>query len=132
MRIQAPDPRPRDNGDYKTYFTIGYGDPRGDILLDEDGDLRLDDVRPEDCDRLIKAAAEIKSWVLASRAEMAAPHGRRFVHKGTCQLCGKAEDDGLHAEPQPLVISDATIEQARYLAEHPLELDAPETEAADA
>lgn len=97
MRIDSPRPAPREAGDYKTSVTIGYGDPRGDIHLDEAGALRLSDVRPEDCDRLIKAAAEIKSRVLAHRAEMAAPHGRRYVYQGTCQLCGKPEDDALHA-----------------------------------
>ncbi len=118
MRIQAPDPRPRESGDYETYFTIGYGDPRGDIILDEDGTLRLDDVRPDDCDRLIRAAGEIKEQVLTRRAEMAAPHGSRYLHKGTCQLCGKPEDDSLHADP--VVVTEARFSitpEAAALAE---------------
>jgi hypothetical protein len=136
MRIDTPDPRPRESGDYEFHVTIGYGDPRGDIYLDADGKLRLMDIRPDDCDRLIKAIVEVKSKVLAYRAEMAAPHGRRYLYQGTCQLCGKPEADALHAEAVPaesarelaaagkLVISDATIAQARYFEEHPLDLAA--------
>lgn len=117
MRVQQPDPKPRETGDYEIYFGTGYGRPTGDIYLDEKRELRLNWLDEGDCDRLIKAAAEIKSRIIIARAEMAAPHGRRHVHQGTCQLCGKPEDDELHAEelhaePAPLVISDETIRQA--------------------
>lgn len=99
MQLDTPDPRPRESGDY--YFTVGkgYGDPRGEIWLDEKGDLRLRNVRLGDCDRLIKAAAEIREKVVRQAAEMTAPHGREHLYKGTCQLCGKPEGDELHAEP---------------------------------
>jgi len=97
MRIDSPDPRPRESGDYATRFNIGYGKPNGDILLDEDGTLKLEHLDADDCDRLIKAATEIKSQVLTSQARMAAPHGRGHLHKGTCQLCGRPESYELHA-----------------------------------
>lgn len=101
MQIGKPEPRPRDNGEYAISTTKGYGDPRGYIDLDEAATLALRDVRIEDCDRLIKAAAAVKDRILALTAEMAAPHGRRHLYQGTCQLCGKPEDDELHAEPEP-------------------------------
>jgi hypothetical protein len=102
VRIDSPDPKPRDSGDYEIWISKGYGDPAGTITLDEEGDLVLRNITIGDCDRLIKAACEIKQKLTAYRAEMAAPHGRRHIHKGTCQLCGQPEDDELHAEAEPL------------------------------
>ena len=99
MRLDTPTLKPIEDGDYHADVTKGYGNPTGDIWLDEKGSYRLQWLDAADCDRLIKAAAEIKSKVLAYRAEMEAPHGRRHIYKGTCQLCGKPEDDELHAEP---------------------------------
>jgi len=110
VRIESPDPSPRDSGDYETWIAKSYGDPRGTITLDEKGDLVMRAVRIDDCDRLIKAACEIKRKLTAYRAEMAAPHGRAHLHKGTCQLCGKPEDDELHADPpEPGTVVDAEI-----------------------
>lgn len=113
MRIESPDPKPRSEGDYRIYFSNGYGNPTGDIYLDEQHTLRLSWLDEGDCDRLIKAAAEIKQRIITARAEMSAPHGTRHLYHGTCQLCGKPEDDELHAEAKPLVISDSTIAQVR-------------------
>ena len=100
MRLDQRTIYPITEGDYRIWHAGGYGKPNGEIWLDEEGDLRLGSLSVEDCDRLIKAATEIKSKVLAYRAEMKAPHGRAHLYKGTCQLCGKPEDDGLHAEPE--------------------------------
>jgi hypothetical protein len=113
MRIDTPNLQPPASGDYQARISKGYGDPRGRIFLDEQRGTELENVRLEDCDRLIKAAAEIKAGILAYRAEMAAPHGRKHVHEGTCQLCGKPEDDALHADPEPVITdSDRTCDQA--------------------
>jgi hypothetical protein len=119
MQVRGPEPSTRESGDYAVRVTKGYGDPRAFISLDEDGAFQLYDVRPDDCDRLIRAAADAKEKILRYRAEMEAPHGRDHLWKGRCQLCGKPEDDGLHADPP--AISDAAIAQARYFEEHPLD-----------
>jgi hypothetical protein len=103
MRIDTPNLQAPESGEYRVRIGKGYGDPRGSIILDETHHVELENVRLEDCDRLIKAAAEIKAGILGYRAEMAAPHGRAHVHEGTCQLCGKPEDDELHAEPAPVI-----------------------------
>lgn len=101
MRIEKPDPKPRSEGDYETYVGNGYGNPTGDIYLDEQRTLRLNWLDEGDCDRLIKAAAAIKQRIIIARAEMTAPHGTRYVYQGRCQLCGKPEDDELHAGLAP-------------------------------
>jgi hypothetical protein len=103
MRIEIPKPQPRKDGEFTFYVTEGYGEPHGTIWLDEAQALRLDYVTAEDCDRLIRAAAEVKQQVLSYAAKAAVPHGKRSVYQGTCQLCGKPEDDELHAEPAPVV-----------------------------
>jgi hypothetical protein len=100
VKIEIPrPPKLREDGEYAVMVGKGYGDPRGTISLDEKWELTLDNIRVEDCDALIKAAAEIKEKVLAYRAELAVPHGRKHLYKGRCQLCGKPEDDELHDEP---------------------------------
>ena len=99
MRIDRREPKPRSDGDYQVDVTKGYGEPTGDIILDEDGDLRLQWLNEADCDRLIKAASAVKEQVARYRAMMVAPHGCGHVYKGTCQLCGKPEDGNpLHGE----------------------------------
>ena len=98
MQIETPRPCPRDTGDYSVWVTKGYGDPRAVIHLAESGTLDLRDVHVEDCDRLIRAAAQAKEEILRYQAEMSAPHGRVHLYQGTCQLCGKPEGDALHAE----------------------------------
>lgn len=107
MRIDTPDPKPRTSGDYDIYVTSGYGSPTADIFLDEKGDLRLQWLDEGDCERLIRAAARALEEIRAYAAEMAVPHGRRRLYKGTCQLCGKPEDDDLHREPQDAAGADA-------------------------
>jgi hypothetical protein len=99
MRIESPQPKPIAEGDYYVHVTKGYGDPDAEIWLDEKGELRLNYVSLEDCDRLIKAACEAKEKIARYRAELATPHGRKHLYQGRCQLCGKPEDDELHAEP---------------------------------
>jgi hypothetical protein len=107
MRIVTPSPGPRESGEYGTWVTIGYGDPAGIIHLAENGTLDLRDVHADDCDRLIRAASRVKAEILRYQAQMAAPHGRRYIYEGTCQLCGKPEDDELHAEaPAPSGMQD--------------------------
>ena len=117
MRISSPDPKPRESGDYDFYVTPGYGAPTADIYLDEKHDLALRWINLEDCERLIKAVALAADKLRVYRAQMAALHGRGRLYEGTCQLCGKPEDDELHAEPERLVISESTIEQARFFAQ---------------
>lgn len=101
MRIQKPDPKPRDDGDYRVDPTPGYGKPTTDIWLDEKGELRLLWLSESDCERLIRAAAKGLEDIRRYAAQMAAPHGRNHIYQGTCQLCGKPEDDDLHADPAP-------------------------------
>lgn len=101
MRIDIPHPQPRESGDYQFYVVSGYGDPHGTIWLDETQCLTLSCLTAEDCDRLIRAADQVKDQILGYTAEMTVPHGTKHLYKGTCQLCGKPEDDGLHAEPAP-------------------------------
>ena len=101
MRFQSPDPKPRVDGDYLVDATAGYGKPYADIHLDEKGELRLRWLDEGDCERLIRAAAKALEEIRRYTAQMTAPHGRRRIHRGTCQLCGKPEDDELHAEPAP-------------------------------
>lgn len=95
MRIDTPNLRA---DDFKVDLNPGYGNPWGDIILTDDGRTRLQWVHEDDCDRLIKAAAELKSQIIDSRTRAAAPHGRKHLHEGRCQLCGKPEADELHAE----------------------------------
>jgi len=100
MRIQAPNPQPRGDGEYSTYVNgVAYGRPYGEITLDEGGALTLGDITLADARRLAAAAARVERELASVHARMTAPHGRRNIHKGTCQLCGKPENDGLHAEP---------------------------------
>lgn len=103
MKINTRAPEPRGDGDYYTRAQGGYGDPHGEIWLDEAGSFRLDYLSEDDCDRLIRAAAEIKPQVAALRARMTAPHGRDNVYKGTCQLCGQPGDDALHADTDSII-----------------------------
>lgn len=124
MFITRPNPVPRKGGDYETYTVPGYGEPNATVFLDEERHLRLDDITLADCDRLMAALARVRPVLVRYHAEMQAPHGRGRVYQGTCQMCGKPEDHPLHAEPQPLVISDSTIAQAKWLGEHGAELDA--------
>lgn len=102
MRIDLPNPKPRDNGDYQVDVTSGYGKPNADIRLDEKGHLRLQYLDEGDCDRLIRAAAMAKEQILRYRAEASVWHGRAHFYEGECQLCGKLSDDTLHADaPAP-------------------------------
>lgn len=97
--MQLDTPWSRKTGDYEVYVSrLQYGNPEARIDLDEEGGLRLRRVTLDDCDRLIRAAAAARQEILAAQAEAAAPHGTAHVYHGTCQLCGKPEDDGLHAE----------------------------------
>lgn len=118
MEITRPEPRPRSEGDYDVYVSaVAYGKPYAKIYLDDAKHLAIADIRLEDARRLAKAAAQIEQELSAAHARMTAPHGSEHFYQGTCQLCGKPENDRLHAEPEPLVISDSTIEQARYFAQ---------------
>lgn len=99
MDLNIPRPVPRKDGDYRTFVTMGYGPPVAVIHLAEGGALDLNHLTAGDCDRLIRAAAKVKGQILDLEARAAAPHGRRNIYEGTCQLCGKPEDDELHAEP---------------------------------
>lgn len=103
MELSIPRPQPRTDGDYETFVDCGYGKPWAIIHLAMNGTLDLRDIDVDDCDRLIKAAVEVKTRLIAYQAEIAAPHDRGRVYQGTCQLCGKPEDDALHAEPVPVV-----------------------------
>lgn len=98
MRIQGPSPVPRDEGDYRIRVGLCYGKPSGTIWLDEENALRLEWVYEDDCKRLISAATEILEQIRLQKAQMAAPHGSRYVYEGRCQLCGKDEEDLAHAE----------------------------------
>lgn len=98
MRIVSPEPEPREDGDYGTYTSAAYGKPYGSIALDKDCTLHLRDITLDDARRLLKAAVKIEQELTALHARIKAPHGRDSIYKGTCQLCGKAEDDELHAE----------------------------------
>jgi hypothetical protein len=109
MRIDTPSIR---EDDLPVDLNPGYGKPWGDIILSKDGRTRLQWVHEDDCDRLIKAAAELKNQIIDSRARAAAPHGRRHLHEGRCQLCGKPEDDGLHAEPAQAASDEAVAVSA--------------------
>lgn len=124
MRIDQPDPHPREDGDYDTYTTGGYGQPNATIFLDEERKLRLGHVTLADCERLMAALAKILPELVRYNYLLTVAHGRGDIYKGTCQLCGKPEDDELHAEPKPLAISDETIRQAKWLGEHGAEIDA--------
>lgn len=103
MQLDLPSFQQKD-GELDTYVDIGYGRPHGVIRLSDDARLRY--VYEDDCDRLIKAAAAIKEGIRASRAKAAQPHGSKHFWQGTCQLCGKPEDDELHAEPCPCCTAD--------------------------
>ena len=113
MRIDTPSIR---EDDFPVDLNPGYGNPWGDIILSEDGRTRLQWVHEDDCDRLIKGAAELKQQIIESRARAASPHGTRHLHKGTCQLCGKPEADELHAEPEPARDQPASADAATVLA----------------
>jgi hypothetical protein len=118
MRITRPNPEPREDGDYCSFTNgVAYGKPYGSIKLDDAGHLRLDDITLDDARRLAKAAMRIEQELTAAHARMKAPHGGEHFYQGTCQLCGKPEDDELHAEPEPLKISDSTIAAAAYFAQ---------------
>jgi hypothetical protein len=112
MRIEIPYPQPRKDGDYRFYVNPAYGEPTGTIWLGEGHALTLSYVTAEDCDRLIRAAAEVKQKVMAYTAEMSAPHGRKNIYQGDCQLCGKPEDDELHADPAPATLVVSTKPEA--------------------
>jgi hypothetical protein len=101
MDLNIPRPAPIRDGDYETWVDIGYGQPVAVIHLAEGGALDLASLTAGDCDRLIRAAAKVKGQILDILARAAAPHGRRNLYQGTCQLCGKPEDDELHAEAPP-------------------------------
>jgi hypothetical protein len=100
MEVRTPRPAPIGDGDYQTYTDAAYGNPYGTIHLAEGYSLDLADVHVDDCDRLIRAASRVRDQLLGFQAKMAAPHGRKHLWHATCQLCGKPEDDELHAEPE--------------------------------
>jgi hypothetical protein len=76
MRIQAPNPQPRDDGDYHVYVNgTAYGKPYAKIYLSsDDRALALDDVTLDDARRLAAAATRIERELSAAHARMAAPH----------------------------------------------------------
>src|SRR6184192_2300482 len=100
MRIQAPDPQPRDDGDYYVYVNdTAYGKPYAKIYLSgDDRSLALGDITLDDARRLAAAATRVERELAAAHARMTAPHGTGDLYEGTCQLCGKPGDDGLHAD----------------------------------
>jgi hypothetical protein len=100
MEVKSPDPQPRDDGEYDTYVNgVAYGKPYAKIYLDEDRALTLERITLGDARRLARAAVQVEQELAAAHAMMAAPHGSDHFYKGTCQLCGKAADDALHADP---------------------------------
>ena len=117
MEIRRPDPQPRTEGNYDVYVNgIAYGKPYASIKLSEDNQLRLDDITLGDALRLAAASAQVAAELTAAHARLGAPHGGDHFWKGTCQLCGKPEDDELHAEPEPELYA-AAIQQAAYFAQ---------------
>lgn len=122
MQVRTPGAWPRDEGDFAVRGNGGNGDPFATISLDEDGKLQLVMASPEDCDRLIRAAAAAKDMILRQREKAVTPHGPRIAAgRRECLDCGQREDGPLHATAEllviSLVISDATIEQARLVAD---------------
>jgi hypothetical protein len=110
MKIQAPDPQPRHDGEYHTWVNgIAYGAPYGVIYLDEGRALALQGITLDDARRLAVAAARVERQLAAAHAQMAASHGRGYIYEGTCQLCGKPEGDGLHAEPAIAAADDEPL-----------------------
>jgi hypothetical protein len=110
MKVKSPDPQPRESGDYKTYVNgVAYGKPYAKIYLDEDETLVLGGITLDDARRLAAAATRVEQELAAAHARMAAPHGRDDFYNGTCQLCGKPEDDGLHADPAVTVTEDEAL-----------------------
>ena len=97
MQLEIPDAR--EDGDFAVHLNPGSGDPFGHIELTKDGRVRLRWLREDDCDRLIRAAADLKDKLIKSRNAAGFPHSAR-LYEGHCQLCGKPEDDELHAEPE--------------------------------
>ena len=119
MRIKSPDPQPRDDGEFHVYVNgQAYGKPYGIIYLDEGKALALRDITLSDARRLAAAVARVERELAAACAEMAAPHGRGHLYEGTCQLCGKPEDDGLHAE-EPAVNHRLSADGAQVLLSPP-------------
>lgn len=119
MRITQPEPRPRDTGDYHVYVSaVAYGKPYAKIYLDEGNDLALADITLDDARRLAKAAARIEQELAAAEARMKAPHGREHFYQGTCQLCGKPEDDELHDEPECPSVAPESGRRCTEAGEH--------------
>lgn len=99
MRISRPNPEPRVAGDYNAWTNgVAYGKPYGVIKLDEGNALKLEDITLDDARRLAKAAQQIERELAAAHARMTAPHGGEHFYHGTCQLCGKPEDDEIHVK----------------------------------
>lgn len=109
MEVRTPRPSPIGDGDYKTYTDAAYGNPYGTIHLADGYALDLADVHVEDCDRLIRAVSTVREQLLRFQAQAAAPHGRKHLWHGTCQLCGRPEDDELHAEAASAEAMDALV-----------------------
>lgn len=97
MQLHTPHPHLRKEGDFPAGVNPGYGAPFGTITLSEDDWPRfeLGALSEDDCDRLIRAAAKVKTELIAQRALAAAEHEPR-TYEGTCQHCGLPEDDDMH------------------------------------
>jgi len=93
MQLHTPHPHMRKEGDFPVNVNPGNGDPFGTITLSEDTRPRfeLGALSEDDCDRLIRAAAEVKNGLIAQRALADGPHEPR-MYEGVCQHCGKDAD----------------------------------------
>jgi hypothetical protein len=101
MQIIERGSYPRSTGDYTVELNPGRGNPFAQITLDEDGLLALNMLSVDDCDRMIKAAAEAKALLIEHAHDKDKPHEYRAVRGEVCLVCGKPEDEhGQHPYPE--------------------------------
>jgi hypothetical protein len=116
MRIHTPSPKPKEDGEFEVRVNPGDAahEPFAMIALDErsDTEICLDDL--DDARRLVRAA--VKALHRLETSVKGEPHPYRD-DAYRCDECGQARTAAIHAAPEPLVISDATIAQARAFAQ---------------
>jgi hypothetical protein len=102
MQIMERGHYPRSTGDYAVKLNPGRGVPFAQITLDERGELALNMLSVDDCDRMIKAAAAAKTLLIEHAGDKDKPH-EYCAPRGdeVCLVCGKPEDEhGQHPYPE--------------------------------
>lgn len=98
MQIRTPRAQLRDT-DFGIRLNGGRGEPFATIELDENYETEIVVESLGDCDRLLRAAAAAKALLIEHADDKDKPHKYRAPAGKPCLVCGKSENEPLHAGP---------------------------------